>query len=128
MGTVQLQHADGAGPVAKRDKVLAQYPDPQRQVAQIVGEAHRLPEPAQVFAARRVGADMGEFDVLARVLTMVVTGETRPQERLSSDSHGKPPCWCSTRARDRVGARRQEEFRACDAQLAGPAWVPAFNA
>jgi hypothetical protein len=35
-----------------------------RQVAQLVGEADRLPEPPEIFAARRARANMGEFSVL----------------------------------------------------------------
>ena len=64
MRTMQLQQANGAAQVAKRDQLFAENPDPLRKVAEFVGEADRLPEAAQIFAARRAGADMGEFGVL----------------------------------------------------------------
>src|SRR5205814_6482654 len=58
---VQLQQPDGAAPVAKRHELLPQDLDAVRQIAQLVGETDRLPEAAQIFAARRTRADMGEL-------------------------------------------------------------------
>ena len=63
MRAMQLQQADGAALVAEHDEVLAEDLDPQRQIVQLVGETDRLPEAAQIFAARRAGANMGEFRI-----------------------------------------------------------------
>src|SRR5262249_50238849 len=61
---VQLQQPDGAAPVAERHELLPQDLDAVRQIPQLVGEADRLPEAAQIFAARRARADMGELGIL----------------------------------------------------------------
>ena len=63
MRTVQLQESHGAPEVAEHHEILPQDRDAQRQVAQFVGKANRLPEAAQVFPARRSGAYMREFCV-----------------------------------------------------------------
>jgi hypothetical protein len=61
MRAMQLQQTDSAAQVAKHHQFLAEDLDPMGQVLQFVGEADRLPKAAQIFAARRVGADMGKF-------------------------------------------------------------------
>src|SRR5271170_1229064 len=64
MRTMQFQQPrDAAAAVAKRHQILAEDPHPIWQVAQLVGEADRLPEAPQIFAAQRAGADMSEFRV-----------------------------------------------------------------
>jgi hypothetical protein len=92
MGTMQLQQADDAAAVAEHHQVLAQDLDPMGQVAQIVGEADRLPEAAHVFAARRIGPDMREFCILAGCIAMKVGTISRLQKS-GSRGHGSPP-WC----------------------------------
>jgi hypothetical protein len=47
------------------------------QVLQFTGEADRLPEAAQIFAAGRIGADMGEFCVFIGYLAMEVAAVSR---------------------------------------------------
>src|SRR5207237_6109535 len=63
MRAVQFQQTDRAALVAKRDQILTQDPDPQREIAEFIGETYRLPEAAHVFAARRIRPDMGEFSI-----------------------------------------------------------------
>ena len=48
-----------------------------RQVAQLVGEADRLPEAAEIFAARRALADMGEFGILRGDIAMKISAISR---------------------------------------------------
>ena len=63
MRAMQFEQTDIAAAVAENHQLLAEDLDALRQVPEIVGKADRLPKAAQVFAARRVGADMGEFCV-----------------------------------------------------------------
>jgi hypothetical protein len=74
---VQLEQSGGSTAVAEGDQFLAEDFQPHRQVLQIVGVADRLPEAAHIFAARRVGADMGEFAVLSRHVAMMIAAVTR---------------------------------------------------
>ena len=64
VGTVQLQQSHDPAQVAEHHQFLPQDFDPQRKVVQVVGKANRLPVAAEVFAARRAWADMGERGVL----------------------------------------------------------------
>ena len=50
------------------------------QVLQFVGKADRLPKAAQIFAAWCVGADTGQFCVVAGHLAMEVAAISRLQE------------------------------------------------
>src|SRR5262249_39520818 len=72
MRTMQLEEAHGAALVAERDQILAQHPDPQRDVREVVGKADRLPETAQIFAARSARADMRQCRVLVGHLAMKI--------------------------------------------------------
>jgi hypothetical protein len=47
-----------------------------RQVVQLVGEADRLPEAAEIFAARRSGADMGELGILLGDFAVIVAAKS----------------------------------------------------
>src|SRR5690242_20615218 len=61
-----------------------------RQVAQLVGEADRLPEAPEIFAARRAWANMGEFAILLGDFSVMVGAKSRLQKR-SSGNHSRPP-------------------------------------
>ena len=90
MRAMQFQQAGGAALVAKCDQILAEDLDPIWQVAQFVGKADRLPKAAQIFAARRARADMGEFRIFFRNIAVEVAAIPRLQER-GSGRHDKPP-------------------------------------
>jgi hypothetical protein len=81
MRAVQLKEADLAAAVAESDQILAQDADLQRQILQVVGKAHRLPEAAHVFATGRLRADMGQLGVLSRDLAIVIAAVARLQKR-----------------------------------------------
>src|SRR5947209_12154875 len=81
MRAVQFEQTHGAALIAERHEVLSQDLDPVRQIPQLVGEADRLPETAEVFAASRARADMGEFGVLLGDLAVIVD---RKSTRLNS--------------------------------------------
>ena len=66
MRAVQLDKPDLAAAVAKRDEVLAEDFKPLRHVAELARKDHRLPEPPQVFAARRTRPDPGQLLVRRR--------------------------------------------------------------
>src|SRR5207249_2598502 len=57
---------------------------------QVIGEANRLPKAAHVFAARRAGADMGEFGILVGDIAMEISAKSRFQEP-GFGSHSSPP-------------------------------------
>src|SRR5260370_753562 len=61
-----------------------------RQVAQVVGEADRLPEAAEIFAAWRARADMGEFGILLGHLAAIIGAVSCLQKR-SPGNHDRPP-------------------------------------
>src|SRR5439155_21260479 len=88
--TMQLQETDGTAQVAERHQLLSQDLDPMREVAQINGEADRLPKAAHVFAAWRAGADMGEFSILVGDIAMEISAQSRLQEP-GFGGHGSPP-------------------------------------
>src|SRR5712671_5164959 len=91
MRAVQFQQTDRAALIAERDQILTQDPDPQREIAELIGETYRLPEAAHVFAARRIRPDMGEFCILLRHRAVVIAAKSRLQER-SPVRHPVPPC------------------------------------
>jgi hypothetical protein len=80
MRAVQFEQSHSAALIAKYNEVLSQDLDPMRQVAQLVGEADRLPETAEIFAAGCARADMGELGVLLRNLTVKVSAISRLQD------------------------------------------------
>ena len=55
MGAVPLEQSHVPPQVPEGHQLLAQNRDAQRHIAEIVGEAHRLPEAPEVLAARRTG-------------------------------------------------------------------------
>jgi hypothetical protein len=90
MWTMQLQETDSAAPIAKHHQLLAEDLHPMGQVLQFVGEADRLPKAAQIFSARRIGTDMGEFYVFLGHLAMEVTTIWRRQNGGSGDHCSTP--------------------------------------
>src|SRR5580704_11631440 len=90
MRAVQLQEADRAAAVAKRDEVLAEDPELERQVFQLVRIADRLPEAAHVFAAGRVRADTRQLCIFRGHLAVVVSAVARLEER-GPGCHRAPP-------------------------------------
>jgi hypothetical protein len=73
MRAVQLDQPDLAAAVAKRDEVLAEDFKPLRHVAESARKDHRLPEPPQVFAARRTRPDSGQLVVHRRHAAVVIS-------------------------------------------------------
>jgi hypothetical protein len=76
VGTVQFEQPHGAPAVAERDEILAQKRDTPREVTQIIGKAHRLPEAPEVFPTWCARANVGQLGVFLRNVTMVVTAKT----------------------------------------------------
>src|SRR5204863_1399924 len=72
-----------------------------RQIFQVVGIADRLPEAAQIFAARRARPDMGQLGVLGGHVAMEVAAIPRLQKRSPRRRNDTPPrcsvlnvcCW-----------------------------------
>ena len=83
MWAVQFQQPDLATAVAKRDEIVAEDFEPLRHVAELVRDDYRLPEPPQVFAARRARPDPGQLFVLGRPLAMVIGAVGGAQKRRS---------------------------------------------
>src|SRR5262249_3730449 len=98
MGTVALEQPHPSLPIAEDDQLLPEDRDVNRHVSQVIGEADRLPEAAEVLAARRSGTDVGEFCVLSGNLAMVVGAVARRQE--GGSRHGGPSQHrCGSRSR-----------------------------
>jgi hypothetical protein len=94
---MQLQQPYGAAQVSEHHQFFAEDFDPMGQVLQFVRKADRLPKAAQIFAAWRVGADMGQFCIFDRQLAMEITSISRRQvgalvimEVLLSRESGQP--------------------------------------
>src|SRR5260370_30144762 len=90
MRAMQLQQAGCAAAVAESDKVLAEDPELERQILQLVRVADRLPESSHVLAAGRVWADMRQLGVFLRHMAVVVSAVTALKER-GPRCHRKPP-------------------------------------
>ena len=58
-----VHETDASLAVAKDHQVFAQNPKRDRQLAELGGQRHRMPEPPQVLPARRAGADAGQLFV-----------------------------------------------------------------
>src|SRR6267378_6449660 len=86
-----MQHADATTAIAEYHQVLSEDSHAERRNGQITRERHRLPEPAQIFAARRPGAHLGQLRIRRRGVTAMVAVE-RTGRRLrgarSSSLHG----------------------------------------
>jgi len=80
MGTMQLHQAYRATQITENHQFFPEYLDPMGQILQFVGEADRLPEAPQIFAARRVRADVRKLCVFVGQLAMEVAAKSRPQE------------------------------------------------
>jgi len=87
---MQFQQTDSTAQVAKHHQFLAEDLDPVGQVPQFIGEADGLPEAAQIFAAWRIGADMGELCVFLGHLAMEVAAKSLRQQ-WGSGNHCSPP-------------------------------------
>jgi hypothetical protein len=68
-----FHHADAAAEVPESHQLFAKDLESNRQVLEIVREAHRLPEAAQVLPARSPRAYAGQFGVFFRYVSVVVT-------------------------------------------------------
>ena len=90
MRAVQLDQSDLAAAVAKRDEVLAEDFKPLRHVAELVRDDYRLPEPPQVFAARRARPDAGQLIIRRRQAAVVISAVGLVQKRRSF-GHWAPP-------------------------------------
>jgi len=84
---VQFKETDGAVLVAECDEILAQDAQPFWQIAQILGEDHRLPEAPQILAAGSARSDPAQLLILGRSLAVVVGAEGGVQKRRSR-------CYC----------------------------------
>ena len=101
MRTMQLQQPYGAAQVSEHHQFLAEDLVPMGQVLQFVRKADRLPKAAQIFAAWRVGADMGQFCIFVRHLAMEITSISRRQVGGSGD-HGSPLFTASPASQRRI--------------------------
>jgi hypothetical protein len=99
MTAVSLEQPDAATAVAKEHEVLAHNPNSEREVFQIFGIGHGLPEPSQILPARRPGTNVGEFFVLPRNLAAVIRAVRLVQERPVHRHGVVNPLLSATRAR-----------------------------
>ena len=79
-----FNQANPAAEVSESDQFLAEDLQGYRQVFEIVGEGHRLPEAAQILPAGGSGADSGKFGVLLGYFSMVVSAVAGGKKRCSS--------------------------------------------
>ena len=97
MAAMRLEAADAPASVAEQHEVLAHGADLERELAEFRGHRHRLPEAAQILAARRLRSGMGERRILPRQAPAVILAEglleaARP---FGADLvHGDPPAAC----------------------------------
>ena len=110
MRAVQVQHADAPTAVAEDHEILAQHSHPQWRGGEISRERHRVPEPAQILAARCPGADLGQLRVgrrdVAAMIAVEGTGLLLRGAR-SSSLHGTPslaPRSGGSQVAERIGA------------------------
>jgi hypothetical protein len=68
-----MQEAEFALPGSEQDEVFAEHPHGERQVADLTRKRYGLPAPPQIFAARRIGADMREFRIFGGNVTLEIT-------------------------------------------------------
>ena len=91
MGAVQVQHAHASAAIAKDHQVLAEDLDSQRRGDEVAGERHRLPEPPQIFPARRPRTHPRQLGIRRRDLAAMIAvepGGRRPGDTRSSSLHG----------------------------------------
>src|SRR5260370_1447082 len=72
MRTMQLEKAHRAAAITEGHEILAHDAQAPRQVAQLVGQNDRLPDPSQIVAGGRARPNSCEFLVVRRTLAMVV--------------------------------------------------------
>src|SRR5262249_318778 len=87
---VPLEQPHHAAEVAERPQRLAEERPRDRQVAQVVGEADRLPESPEVFTARRARTHARELCVLSGHVAVIVAAEAGRQEGRSRRHGGAP--------------------------------------
>jgi hypothetical protein len=104
---VEFQESDGAAEVAEYHEVFAEDANPQRHITQVVDETDGLPEPAQIFSARRAGPGVRELGVFSRNLTVIVGAEASRQEGRAA-GHVAPPLGSCVRA-SRLSPEAQAE-------------------
>src|SRR5262249_23752301 len=90
MGTVQLEQPHTPTPVPEGYELLGEDRHAQGHVAQIVGEADRLPEAPEVFAARCSRTDVRQLRVFGGYFAVIVGAEASGQERRSGRHGGSP--------------------------------------
>ena len=88
MRAVQVHQAEPAAVLAKQHQVFAHDTNTIRQVADLVGHRHRHPVAAQILAAGRSRADLGQFRVRLAVPDElpVVAAEIWPSGNLNCSS------------------------------------------
>src|SRR5262249_4182808 len=93
MRAVQVQHADAAAAIAKDHEILTQNAHSQRRRHEIARERDRLPEAAQILAARRSGTDLGQLGIRRRNLAAAIAVEgtgLQLRDSRAGSLHGNP--------------------------------------
>src|ERR1700676_2215418 len=97
MRAMRVERADAALLVAKDDDLLAQELFLPRQIAKLIGGAHRLPIAAQEFAHRAPRLDAGQLVIGSRNLRSIGCFHDSPPGRhrpalFEADASAAPSC------------------------------------
>src|SRR5439155_12721222 len=76
----EIQESHATPDVTEHHNVLPYETGAQREVAQFIRKANRLPEAAQVFPARRSGAAMREFCVFLGDIAVIIAAKACGQK------------------------------------------------
>jgi len=95
---MQVQDADPPAAVTEHDEVLTEDAHPEWPL-EVSHERHRLPEPAQVLAARRAGPDLSQLGVRWRNGSAPIAIEGLVHERGLSPTPSPMSMICSRRSR-----------------------------
>jgi len=95
---MQVQDADLSAAVAEHDQILAEDANAERAL-EVSYERHRLPEPAQVLAARRARPDLRQLGVGWRNRAAAIAIEGLVHERGLSPTLPPMSMICSRRSR-----------------------------
>jgi len=87
---VEIQQPYSTPLVTKYDQVLPQDAKPHGQVLERIRPDDRMPEPAQVFSARRAGPNMGEFFIFLRDFIVEIPTVRGIQKGRSDRHHASP--------------------------------------
>ena len=98
MRAVQVQDADPRAAVTEHDEVLTKDAHPERPL-EVSHERHRLPEPAEVLAARRARPDLRQLGVGWRNRAAAIAIEGLVHERGLSPTLPPMSMICSHRSR-----------------------------